>query len=228
MSQNSTRILRLFALAVWLLAASWLFASPPLPSIPSGSFDITAYGALGDGVTDNTAAVQAALNAARTAGGGTVRVPSAARAFACGPITIYSNTRLQVDSGATLLALPFSSYPRSTSSPSNFISIPSGVSHVALTGSGTIDGNGAAWWAAYSSGTITNRPRLVYFTHADTILVSGLTLINSPTFHLAFNTTNNVTIDGVTITAPLGCTQLRCDRSGGHALSDPKLFALGG
>src|SRR5436190_766324 len=51
-------------------------ATVPLPAIPAGSFDVTSYGAVGDGKTNNTSAIQAALNAASTAGGGTVTIPS--------------------------------------------------------------------------------------------------------------------------------------------------------
>src|SRR6185436_6351130 len=39
-------------------------------------FDVTQYGALGDGATDATAAIQAAAAAAAAAGGGTVFIPA--------------------------------------------------------------------------------------------------------------------------------------------------------
>ncbi|NJB67548.1 hypothetical protein GGQ74_001188 [Desulfobaculum xiamenense] len=56
-------------------------------------FNVTNYGAVGDGVTDDTAAVQAALNAAHAAGGGTVYVPNGTFGLT-GQLEIYDNTTL--------------------------------------------------------------------------------------------------------------------------------------
>lgn len=176
---------------------------PTMPVIPGGTFDVTAYGAIGDGATDNTAAIQAAFDAANAAGGGTVEVPAAAAAYLSGPITVYGNTNFQVDDGAVLRALPFGVYPRSLTSPSHFITIAKGATNVEFSGAGTIDGNGADWWAAYDRGTISGRPRLVQITKASNLLFTGLTFLNSPNFHLAFSGDNtNVTLFGVTVRAP--------------------------
>ncbi len=176
---------------------------PTLPTIPTGTFDITAYGAVGDGATDNTAAIQAAVNAATAAGGGTVELPPAAGAYLSGPITLASNLNFQIDGGAVLQALPFGTYPRSTTSPSHFITVPSGSTNVEFSGTGTVNGDGAAWWAEFDAGLISGRPRMVQITKTTNVLISGLTFLNSPNFHLAFSgANNNVTIYGVTISAP--------------------------
>ncbi len=57
-------------------------------------YHVQSYGALADGTTDDTAAVQAALNAAHTAGGGRVLLP-AGTCRTTAPLVIYANTTLQ-------------------------------------------------------------------------------------------------------------------------------------
>lgn len=65
-------------------------------------FDVTQYGASGDGTTLASAAVNKAIDAAAAAGGGTVYFP--AGTFLCGSIHLKSNVALYVDQGATILA----------------------------------------------------------------------------------------------------------------------------
>lgn len=203
-------------------------ASPPLPVIPAGTFDVATYGAVGDGATDNTTPLQNALNAAHAAGGGTVEIPAAPQPYRSGPLTVYGGTNLRVDAGATLQALPFGTYPNSTTSPAHFITVASGATNVEISGGGTIDGNGADWWTAYRNKAISSRPRLIQVNHADTVLITGVTLLNSPMFHLAFNATNDVTIDGVTITAPADAPNTDAiDPSGQHYLIENCTISVG-
>ncbi len=175
-------------------------ALPTQPVIPAALFDVTDYGAVGDGTTDNTAAIQAAITAARNAGGGTIELPAATQPYLSGPLALSSNLNFQVDGGATLLALPFGTYPNSNTNPAHFITVASGSSNVEVSGSGTIDGNGAPWWAAFNANTIANRPRMLQFTRASNVLVTGVTLQSPGQFHVAFSSTNtNCTLFGITI-----------------------------
>ncbi|QYM77807.1 immunoglobulin domain-containing protein [Horticoccus luteus] len=180
---------------------------PTQPIIPAGVFNVVDYGAVGDGTTNNTASIQAAINAAQAAGGGTIEIPAAASPYLTGPLTLRSNMNLQIDGGAILRALPYGTYPNSTTSPADLISIASGATNIAITGNGVIEGDGAAWWTAYNNDSTISRPRLLQFTRAANVLVSGITLQNSPQFHLAMSgsggtSNSNVTIFGLTVTAP--------------------------
>jgi polygalacturonase len=212
-------------LLITLAAASAAVADPTLPTIPAAQFLVTNYGAKGDGATDNTAAIQRTLAAAAAAGGGSVEFP--AGNFLSGPISVGSRINLQLDAGATLLALPYGVYPLGGSAYTNFISITG--DNVAITGPGKIDGQGAAWWAAYNANNaIPHRPYLIKLQNCNYVLIQNLTLTNSPMFHLAFGGTNQVTINQVTILAPTdGPNTDAIDPSGSHYLIENCNLSVG-
>jgi polygalacturonase len=208
-----------------LLSGLTVQADPVLPVIPGAVFAITAYGAVGDGATDNTTAIQNTIKAAQAAGGGTVKIPAAAAPYLCGPVSIGSNIMLQVDAGATLQALPYGggtnapgTYPLGGSTYTNFISITG--SNVGISGPGTIEGNGAAWWAAFNANNnMPHRPYLIRFSNCNFVLIRNVTFQNSPMFHVAFGATSNVTIDGVIVRAPTTSVNTDAiDPSGSHYL----------
>jgi polygalacturonase/pectin methylesterase-like acyl-CoA thioesterase len=174
---------------------------PTLPVIPNGVFLVTAYGAAGDGQTDNTVPIQNAINAAIAAGGGTVEIPAASAAYLCGPITLGSNLNFQVDGGATLQALPYASYPNNSSNAADFVSA-SGATNLMISGAGDIDGNGQGWWTALSLNSSLHRPKLVKFSGCTNVLAINLTLSNGPTEHFTLDAGTDVTIDAITISAP--------------------------
>ncbi|HTV04229.1 MAG TPA: glycoside hydrolase family 28 protein [Acidobacteriaceae bacterium] len=68
----------------------------------SGFLNVRNFGATGDGLTIDTPAIDRAIQAAASAGGGTVIVP--AGTYACYSIHLKSNVCLYLDQGATILA----------------------------------------------------------------------------------------------------------------------------
>jgi polygalacturonase len=187
-------VLCAIALAMGSKAEAQYWTTPatvPLPSIPSGTFNITSYGA-STGSANNATAIQNAINAASTAGGGTVQVPSGT--FLSGPITMKSKVNLNLASGATLKMLAYGTWPGTTV----FIS-GSSLTDVEISGSGTIDGQGAAWWAAFAAKTITSRPQEVSLGNSTRVEITGITLINSPEEHIWVKGDTDVTITGITI-----------------------------
>lgn len=195
-----------------MLAGAWLkpgWAAPPAaPSIPSHTFKITDYGAVGDGKTDNMEALQKAIAACSQSGGGLVDVPPGR--FLSRPFTLASNLDLHLERGATVL---MSTDPADYQTPNrrNRQCIEAANCHdVAITGEGTIDGQGAAWWPRYAKtyvpppGTSApiHRPYMVVFSGCTRVLVQGVTLTNSPSFHLVPGQCHDVTIKDVHIVAP--------------------------
>jgi polygalacturonase len=171
---------------------------PPTPAIPQRVFTITDFGAKGDGEATNTTAIQAAINAASAAGGGTVVVPTGV--FLCGPISLANHINLRVDAGATLRMLPLDKYPGGTEAPENFIS-GAKLRDVAISGGGTIDGQGSPWWP-FARVKEAKRPRMIALSGCDRVLIEKVTLMNSPMFHIAISgKSSNVTVRGVTIRA---------------------------
>ena len=197
------RLVALTALATLLFAGqSTSLAAPVLPSINTNNvFTITnaPYGAIGDGVATNTAAIQSAINAAaRAAGGGTVEVPPGI--FLCGPLSFSNFVNLQLDAGAVLRLLPKDQYPGGDISPAPFISATS-LHDLEISGAGAIDGQGAPWWPGYKT---NSRPPIINFSRCSKVLIQGIAISNPPVNHIAVkgNNAGNVTIQGITELAP--------------------------
>jgi polygalacturonase len=187
-------------------------ATIPLPNIPATQFMITTYGA-NTSSTDNASFINATINAANAAGGGTVVVP--AGTFLSGPITMKSNVNLYLSAGSVLQILPYGngngspagSYPNTgaTDNYANFI-FGSGLSNIEVSGSGTIEGNGSAWWTAYNANNNITRPCLIRFKACNTVWITGITLQNSPNVHVTLGQSStmgsNGTISNITVIAP--------------------------
>jgi pectin methylesterase-like acyl-CoA thioesterase len=178
------------------------------PRIPNRTFSITRFGAVGNAITLDTKAIQAAVDACGKAGGGIVDVP--AGRYLTGPITLASKIDLRLDRGATLLMTQDTSqYALDNGRYQNDISCDNCID-VAITGAGTIDGQGRTWWDRFDdqrhappgSPKPQHRPYLIVITSCARVLVQGVILANSPSFHLVPGHCRDVRIEDVTITAP--------------------------
>jgi polygalacturonase len=85
------------------MRAADLQTAPSVHSIGS-VYPVRRFGAVGDGTTIDTAAVNKAIDAAAAAGGGVVHFP--AGTYACYSIHLKSDVTLYLDQGATILAAP--------------------------------------------------------------------------------------------------------------------------
>ena len=174
--------------------------NPELPVIPTNIFNVTNYAAIGDGVKTNTTAIQSAIDAASAAGGGIVQVP--AGIYLCGPLQLASKINLHLEAGALLRMLPLGQYPLGKVSTESFISGDK-LQDVAITGAGAIDGQGAPWWPLAKTAKDTKRSKMISPSNCERLLIEGITLSNSPMFHIALGgKCQDVTVRRVTIRAP--------------------------
>lgn len=183
---------------------------------------ITDHGAVADGQTINTRAIQAAIDACAADGGGTVTVPPGT--FITGTIELKSHITLCVEQGAVLRGSDsMDDYPPKTFG--GFRSCPSlifanGQTDVRITGEGLIDLNANPFMdfnqiktAPKELGAVMNETQLgeavvenlyrpdqpILFYNCRRVRMDGITLYNAPAWFVSANTCEDVKIHGITI-----------------------------
>ncbi len=168
------------------------------------TLDVRDFGAKGDGVTEDTAMLQAAILSCPA--GGRVLIP--AGDYVTGPLFLKSRITLEIAGGATLLLLTdrtrFPILPEvipaenpdgeilmglwEGNSENGFASALTGidVTDTAVIGEGVIDGRGSEgdWWVRPKEKRIAWRGNLIYTQRCARLLFQGLTFVNSPSWNL--------------------------------------------
>lgn len=180
--------------------------------------DVRRFGATGDGVTQDTAAIQAAVDAAFANGGGTVFFPTGR--FLSGTITVRSRVTLHLSSGAVLLgSTSIADYP-AQQFPARDLDVggyqiwallyAEGAERIAIDGDGTIDGRGAAFpRVEVRNPDVASRPRprMIFFKNCRDVSLRDVTLRESGmwTVHLAL--CDAVRIRGLRVTSTVELNQ---------------------
>ena len=174
-------------------------------------FDIRTYGAVGDGVHDDAASIQQAIDACARQGGGRVVAP-AGHTYLAGPFHLASFVELYVESGARILADSDERLYTQSAFGDNLGegTVWIGGEHlrdVRLDGGGVIDGNGIAFMGppsgdAYGLKAFTirdPRPHLLTLVGCTGVRIRDLTIQNSAywTLHLAGCT--DVVVSGISV-----------------------------
>ena len=178
----------------------------------SGYRCVADFGALADGKTPNTAAIQKAIDETSLAGGGTLFFP--AGRWLTGGLVLKDHVTLHLDNGAVLLgSTDLSEYPRhapayrsySDSYVNQALIYAENAHDIAVVGRGTIDGQGGhpvfTARSDKSDSGYLRRPYLLRFVTCERIHVEGLTLRDSPMWTQQYLACDNVTIVGITVAA---------------------------
>lgn len=191
-------------------------------------FNVTDYGAIGDGRTKNTEAIKKTIESCSGAGGGTVWVP--AGKFLTGPIELKSNVTLHIDSGAHLLfSQDAADYPTVQSrwygtEQHGFMAciFARDSENVVIAGGGVIDGQGEYWWRLFEQEP-NKRPEYIQKREAEIMKLTREKLgydqsrFGRPPL-VQFRNCRGVRIEGVTllrsgfwVLAPLYCDNVVID-----------------
>jgi polygalacturonase len=194
-----------FAALVWFVS---LCALADADVATRKIFNVRQYGAVGDGKSVDTEAIQKALDACGEAGGGAVVFPPGT--YLSRPLLLRTKTTMLLEAGATLKATDDPADYRQAKNPNSFTPFLSGkdLEDVTIAGRGVIDGSGARWWEPAEaarqkkSGYTLPRPNMIVLSRVTNLTVRDVTLQNSPKFHLVPTECDGVTITGITILAP--------------------------
>ncbi len=188
---------------------------PQLPAITStNTFNIKDYGA-STSATDNTKAIQKALDAVPTTGGMVV-IPAGTWMFGSTDqmtsktevLSIKAKTILHLSAGATLKLVEYGK------APNNKIVFIGGknkgknVTDIVIEGEGetsVIDGQGARWWLARENGETFNPGAMIRFEQGKRFLLRNFKIQNTPGVNITISNSgkaSHATIHDVTISEP--------------------------
>ena len=172
-------------------------------------FDVMKFGAVADGTTITTSAIQKTIDVCAKKGGGKIFFPPGR--YLTGPLFLKSQITVEIGPGAVLLFNPsIANTPVVDGSWEGidrkvYASLFTGfnLQNISIIGAGTLDGQGKVWWDAYrqtaalrtkmkilerepenppGSAIKYPRPRMINLYHCNQINITGITIINSPSW----------------------------------------------
>ena len=190
----------------------------------SRTFDVTSYGAVGDGTHKDTSAIRKAAAALHHIGGGTLLFPTG-HTFLTGAFNISSNTVLEVQ-GTIMGSSSGDDWPLvdalavwpqmghgSDCTGGNCrwmhqaLIFGWNIVNVTISGGGAVDGHGASWWACADAldqapcGGFP-RPHLLMMSNSSRVRVANISFSNSPDWTLHFSSVTHLHIHHIRIDNP--------------------------
>ncbi|MFV5693509.1 glycoside hydrolase family 28 protein [Flavobacterium sp. LT1R49] len=201
-----------FSLFLIIIGNSTMNSQTKKPDLKAVS--IVDFGAIADGKTINTVAIQKAINAVFEKNGGRVIFPKGI--FLSGSIELKSNVEMHFEDGAVLLGSkdPFQ-YKRLKSNKA--LVLANKASRISITGNGIIDGQGRVLALAVDSlhhnkimidsnynyvrmrPSERNRPELINFKSCSDVTISDVTIKDASSWVQTYEQCTNLIIDKVKV-----------------------------
>ena len=175
-------------------------------SLHAQSFNIIDYGAVADGKTPCTEAINKAISAASEAGGGTVYAP--AGTWLSGTIFLKSHVTLHLESGCTILgSTDLAEYPiripgiRSYTDNYTKRSLvyAENQQHIGIEGKGTLDGHGGSFPIVYGGEKDYIRPYLIRIIGCKDVRINDITMQNSAMWNQHYLACEQVQLNNVRV-----------------------------
>jgi pectate lyase len=196
------RILMIFVVVT--IAELCLFCKPK-------EYNISSYGAVGDGIVNNAVQIQSAIDDAYAGGGGKVIIPPGN--FATGVIFLKSNVELYLSAGARLLGSPFrKDYDNPVALA---IVVAKDAKNISVTGTGVIDGQAPELmknlFVSLQDGSIIDntwqfkrpdekiRPMLIKFIGCSNVTIKDVSLKNSAGWTQDYKECSGLIIDNIKV-----------------------------
>jgi len=190
-------------------------------------FDIRTFGAVGDGATLDTKALQAAIDKCNTSGGGTVLVTGGR--YVTGTFYLKNDVTLRVESGAMILgSTNIADYTTDTDRTmynepymNRCLIFARDAQNISIEGHGSIDGQGKSF--PNKGDPERNRPKMIRFLNCSHVRVRDITLQFPASWTSEWRYCNDIAVDNLTIFSRGisngdgldfdGCTQVRVNNS---------------
>ena len=174
----------------------------------SSGYNITRFGATGDGETLSTEAIQSAIDACSESGGGTVIFPPGT--YLSGTLMLRDHVNLHLHEGATLLgSTKPEDYPKMKTLLRSYyeeivlqsLIFGEDLSHVSITGKGTIDGQGAAFVVSTKKkpDRYFDRPHIIRMIACKNVHIRDINMQNSAMWMQHYLACENLRVTGIKV-----------------------------